>query len=1568
MTRVIELNWNAFRTKFNGREHEMFEELCYLLFCREHGQYVGIFGYRNQTGIEKDPIELADKHIGFQVKFFDTKISDNEAIIKSGIQKAKAENPELDTIYYYLNQEFTESSTKGKKGTKYKSRIEATALKTGVEIVWRVPSNLLIQLNQTENLALAEYYFCLNTGVIDAIYNMQEHSNAILNSIKTQILYQSMIIKRDRTQLINNIKDTLIKTPAIILCGDGGVGKTALVKELISSSDNSYIFYTFRANELNVNTLFRFFEQWGQINLEGFINEHKDIQHKIVIIDSAEKLSDLEELTPLHELMSGLLKSGWNLIFTVRNRYLDVLKYQLSTILYCQPPTFIIPVIQMEELNDLSKSYSFKLPRNQKLIELIRTPFYLQEYLDYVKDETNEIDYRGFIDTLWGVRIMHSRYQKDGFHIRRKNCMIQIAKDKSLNPSFCIDPTKYDSEVLNKLAEDEILGYDEKRNSYFITHDVYEEWALDRFINAEFLNSQNSKAFLNEIGPALSVRRAFRVWLSEKLETEPQSVKLLISDSITDKTISAHYKDETLISILVSSHADRFVTMFEAKLSENNYELLIRLIFLLRTACKEFDDTLFNNLPSDNPDKTYLETAFTKPKGSGWGCIIDYIFKNIKNIDNLQVVIQLLQEWTNKFKTGETTRKASLIALIKYREMLESGSYFRHSHNDIIKIVVKTILNGASEISDELRKHFDIVLSTRENGIDDITESVLTSLTDSIEVIKAYPEYIVKLASHYWIDHDTNKDPNDYHRSYEMEMHFGLSRFCEHNYHPSSAFQTPLFFLLRYHPKTALDFIIEFVNQTVESYAKSERHAEVYEIEFSIGEQNHKQFIGNILWGMYRGFSAGTNVLESIHMALEKWLLWVASEDNIGIIEHLCKDLILRSKSASITSIIVSVLLAYPDKLFNVAVDLFKKREFFLYDTSRMVADNSSKSFYSFGYRIGVSEIYQEERIETCDQEFRKLSLERIAFNYQIFKISDDKEFERRRDVIWNIWDSHYSKIPLESDQTEVDKTWRLYLARMDSRKMTLKLESKEEDKAVYTLHPQIEPSLQAHSDHVLSSINDVFRFMRLKNWSDARFEKDKSKYTQYEEYDSDINKVISDTILVISELENGCDSSFESFYKSLPAYSIAVLIRDFSDNIDPDIMEIFKNVILKYASLPLTMKYGYQLSDGSEPSITTLPVLIEHFPELINDIKLVLLKLMLNESNVTIFARHSIQNLLWKISYSSAKSILIGYMMLDNSYESYRSEAYKESLRKGTYNSRYTNMEEFVEQNEGLVSRIINNDLTFEDIDVCGCNIRTLIIAIELLPLKVTDDELKRFFISALPILSQYLFNDKDKADHTLIYRLLDKFCPMVLFTDQSDIKAYLSSFINDFRFNQYSYHLFNQFLTIEDGYPHYSNFWIIWNMFFNKICEHCSLVDRNRHKKETIRYYLFAHPSWNEETKAWHTITENESAFYDKVVDRLGHCPTVLYSISKVLNDVGSRFSHEGIVWLSELISKHTFTQLEDHTVYYIENFVRRYILFNRQLVKTRKPLKDNVIVILNFLFEQGSTIGFLLREDIL
>ena len=101
------------------------------------------------------------------------------------------------------------------------------------------------------------------------------------------------------------------------------------------------------------------------------------------------------------------------------------------------------------------------------------------------------------------------------------------------------------------------------------------------------------------------------------------------------------------------------------------------------------------------------------------------------------------------------------------------------------------------------------------------------------------------------------------------------------------------------------------------------------------------------------------------------------------------------------------------------------------------------------------------------------------------------------------------------------------------------------------------------------------------------------------------------------------------------------------------------------------------------------------------------------------------------------------------------------------------------------------------------------------------------------------------------------------------------------------------------------------------------------------------------------------------------MGHCPSTVYSLAKCLNNIASRYLNQGITWISGVLSVNKELweiKLEDNTVYYLECLVRRYINVEREKIRRTRQLKEELLVILEFLVEKGSVVGYMSRENIL
>lgn len=342
----------------------------------------------------------------------------------------------------------------------------------------------------------------------------------------------------------------------------------------------------------------------------------------------------------------------------------------------------------------------------------------------------------------------------------------------------------------------------------------------------------------------------------------------------------------------------------------------------------------------------------------------------------------------------------------------------------------------------------------------------------------------------------------------------------------------------------------------------------------------------------------------------------------------------------------------------------------------------------------------------------------------------------------------------------------------------------------------------------------------------------------------------------------------------------------------------------------------------------------------------------------------------LWKISFKDAHSIFLGYLLLKPKYDNLRDKLWKESRKKNIYKlSEEQVLKSFIKQYDKELENIISDKITYEDLgSLHQLNLDTLNTAFELLPLKTENEDHEKFLNIIFSVFSKKLFIDDDKIGYSTKRRFLEKYAYFVLTSSREEIETYLKPFVYNFNNSREMADFFQEFISVEDKLNQYEEFWIVWNTFYTKMVDLCKNSRSRYYANEIIHNYLLAWQYWKEDAKEWHTLKEKEKLFYKQASQDMGHCPAVLYSISKVLNDIGSNFLEDGIFWVSDILqrNKNLFSEeLETNTIFYIENIVRRYILMNRQKIKKILKLKKDIVAILNFLVERGSVNRILVKR---
>ena len=265
------------------------------MFCKEFN-INHIFRYKNQAAIETDPITIDNEVIGWQAKFYGTSLSDNKDEIIESLEKAKKKYPLITQYHFYSNQEFGQY-----KGTEPKSKqeIEEKAKEFEIKIEWKLLSFFESEFVTIKNELISKHFFSADNSIFDLIEHFKHHTENILRDINASMRYRDKEIIISREGYLKDLEMT--KNNSVVISGVGGAGKTAIIKKLYENKQTSNYFYVFKASEFNINCID---EKFKNLTFLDFLNFHKEINDKIIVLDSSEKLLDLKNEEPIKEFIS----------------------------------------------------------------------------------------------------------------------------------------------------------------------------------------------------------------------------------------------------------------------------------------------------------------------------------------------------------------------------------------------------------------------------------------------------------------------------------------------------------------------------------------------------------------------------------------------------------------------------------------------------------------------------------------------------------------------------------------------------------------------------------------------------------------------------------------------------------------------------------------------------------------------------------------------------------------------------------------------------------------------------------------------------------------------------------------------------------------------------------------------------------------------------------------------------------------------------------------------------------------------------------------------------------------
>lgn len=1406
---------------------------------------------------------------------------------------------------------------------------------------------------------------------------LTSHANIVINRISTVIANDVHI---DRSGLAFKLMQQLDSSNLVVLTGAAGSGKSAVAREVFDVlSDQAHLF-AFRAEEFATahldDTLNRAQVKFQSSELFDLLKTH---DRKIMLIDSVERLLEKPDRDAFSDLLALVFQDPtWQLILTCREYSLETFCSALLTQVGMPHAILKIPLLTDSELAQAEGQLpSLKRPlANKRLRGLLRNPYLLgmAAKIEWPEPETMPNDERAFRVRVWKDIIKKDSQAQDSLPTRRGTAFKELAvrRARALVPfTPCAD---LDIKVLDALQSDGLIEYqDDSKSTAAPAHDVLEDWAILEWTEERYIvRNGDYLAFLTDIGSHPAIRRAYRRWLSGFVVAN-SSIALDFAISVAfDEAVPHQTRDDTLISLMLSKSAEECLRQSRELVAKDDFRLLHRLIHLLRVGCMAPPPWLANV-------KDSFTGAFHAPIGKSWPVILEFVAESLDDLlpEKAGLVLGLLKDWSKSvsLETPEPDgfNDAGIIAPRLLSHFEEQGYQYEDRAEQVLEVILKIpkscdqkfleLINRAC--ADDLGDH-----------IAQKTSAMVLQELHSNHVCRDFPDDIINLANARWVDDPRDEEHANFGRRHGFRLAnvFGLSHRCDLEFSGASASRGPFLPLLKSHPEKAIQFIIDFINYSVQSYARDDSKTieSPWEVELHLRDgQRVAQWCNGRLWQLYRASSVGPDVLQSALMALESWLLEKCEqgEDVRPILDRILS----KSNNVCFSAVVASVATAYPKRAGEAALPLLGYREFIHMDLERMVKDlvPLSRMLNNWPQPSIHHEIFHRERERSDALPHRRLHLENLATLLQ---------FGPSRDEVDRIIDNHLKALASPSEQSEKDKVWRLALHRMDLRKH--KLKGNLEDGVVEIQAGALEDDLQqmVHKNVQGNSLLESASELRL--WGIDVF----LNNSDSEERRGEWKKRLEHTMDSISSFDESNDRVLIQTITSGISHLSAICIRDHWDALDTRqrqfcIDSVLSAVTADADSQDQVFNAGQDSTGSARPAAFILPLLLcKELPSDLSAQVKTALALALTHActEVMDYAAEGIGNYLWDGNPTMAR-YCVGVLLRRAELVS----CAEEENHGKPHNERRSYQEIFREANL-QIRQPENVAITEEPKQILFLNLcklehrREIQLLLNILGHSAAGD----FGAVYMKHLSDSLALSWDeygkKASHVnpdLDFELasaclgrLARFC--LDCPSQKDSLQICESLLGATEQHPGGVAEFLQYLTEEeDRYTRGQIYWFLWQTIGDKvlIADWAKRLGDGYSQEKKLLDALFLVGPWKDETRNWNPL-ENNSNRIDDLFLKLPLNSVSLENYLRYLYHVGEKsLPHAFTLIWQKLNDDNCVRHLEISNVsFYLESLLRRFVYGKPVQLKAETHLRNAVLSLLDGLVESGSSPAYIMRDD--
>ena len=396
-----------------------------------------------------------------------------------------------------------------------------------------------------------------------ALRALSDHSTPILDGIRSTIGE----VHLDRNGLVQNVIEHLESNQVVLISGVAGSGKSVIAKNVFATLQRAdYFAFGFRGEEFAHAHLD---ETLQNIQVPATAAQLGAIlagqERKVLLVESVERLLEKSTRQAFNDLLALMAKDkNWRLLLTCRDYSTDLVRSAFLQPVNVSHSVVAIPPLDDEELDRVKAAHpSLTHPLgNAALRQVLSNPYFLDKALSIKWSEERPLPQseQEFRTLVWRdiLRVDHRR--ANSMPSQREHSFELIALRRARALTMYVACGDLERNVIQELQNDSLIVHSQESDLLLApAHDVMEDWAILHWIQKQYLKSEGSlQALSAEIGTHPAVRRTYRKWVTELVESDPEAADELFQAVIREGEIPSHFRDDTLVSLLRSSFSSEF--------------------------------------------------------------------------------------------------------------------------------------------------------------------------------------------------------------------------------------------------------------------------------------------------------------------------------------------------------------------------------------------------------------------------------------------------------------------------------------------------------------------------------------------------------------------------------------------------------------------------------------------------------------------------------------------------------------------------------------------------------------------------------------------------------------------------------------------------------------------------------------------------------------------------------------------------------------------------------------------------------------------------------------------------